>query len=82
MVTRATIEEQLSRFDLPGGGNLVSRDMIRALSVEGGTVRYVIEAPSPEIARQMEPLRAATERAIAALEVGVFGRVTDIRMVV
>ena len=68
MVTRATIEEQLSRFDLPGGGNLVSRDMIRALSVEGGTVRYVIEAPSPEIARQMEPLRAATERAIAALE--------------
>ena len=35
--------------------------------IEGGEVRFVIEAPSPDIARQMEPLRAAAERAVAEL---------------
>ncbi len=60
---RDDILKQLERLELPDGGNLVSRDMVRALSVEGGMARFVIEAPSPDIARQMEPLRAAAERA-------------------
>lgn len=64
---RAAIEAELERLELPGGGNLVSRDMVRALSVEGGVARFVIEAPSPEEARAMEPLRAAAERAVRAL---------------
>ena len=67
-VTRQDIEAQLARIELPGGGNLVARDMVRALAVEGRKVRFVIEAPSPAMARQMEPLRAATERAVLALE--------------
>ena len=66
-VTRPQIEQALARLALPDGGNLISRDMIRALTVEGGAVRFVIEAPSPEIARQMEPLRRAAEGVVASL---------------
>ena len=58
------IKARLAQLELPDGGTLVSRDMIRALSVDGTTVRFVIEAPSPEVAAQMEPLRAAAERAV------------------
>ena len=66
-VTRENIEQALRQLALPDGGNLIGRDMLRALSIEGGTVRFVIEAPSPEIARQMEPLRAAAERIVAGV---------------
>jgi ATP-binding protein involved in chromosome partitioning len=64
---KQTVREALARLVLPDGGDLVSRDMIRALSVENGVARFVIEAPSPEIARQMEPLRQAAERIVAEL---------------
>ncbi len=67
-LTEDTIRAELARLALPDGGNLVSRDMIRALSIERGNVRFVIEAPSPEIARQMEPLRAAAEKLVAGIE--------------
>ena len=67
-VTRSEIEAALGRLELPDGGNLISRDMVRALSVEGGEVRFVIEAPSPEIAQRMEPLRAAAERAALSVQ--------------
>ncbi|MAW08127.1 MAG: sodium:proton antiporter [Halobacteriovoraceae bacterium] len=61
------IRSALERLALPDGGTLVSRDMIRALSVEGGVVKFVIEAPSPEIAGQMEPLRRAAEAVVKEL---------------
>ncbi|SFT81980.1 Mrp/NBP35 family ATP-binding protein [Sedimentitalea nanhaiensis] len=67
-VTRTEIENSLSKLELPDGGTLVSRDMIRALTIEGRAVRFVIEAPTPEIARHMEPLRRAAEAAVAALD--------------
>ncbi|MEI4261693.1 Mrp/NBP35 family ATP-binding protein [Roseovarius sp. D0-M9] len=66
-VTRSEIEAQLDQIQLPDGGTLISRDWVRALSVEGGEVRFVIEAPSPDIARQIEGVRAAAERAVAAM---------------
>ncbi|MDF1709430.1 MAG: Mrp/NBP35 family ATP-binding protein [Paracoccaceae bacterium] len=66
-LTRDRIEQALRQLALPDGGDLVSRDMIRALTISGGTVRFVIEAPSPEVARQMEPLRAAAEAIVARL---------------
>jgi ATP-binding protein involved in chromosome partitioning len=62
---RHDIEEALARLVLPDGGDLISRNMIRALSIDAGQVRFVIEAPSPEIARQMEPLRRAAEAIVA-----------------
>ena len=67
-VTRSSIEAQLKSIKLPNGSDLVSQDMVRAMSIDGDQVRFVIEAPSPDVARQMEPLRAAAERAVAALD--------------
>jgi ATP-binding protein involved in chromosome partitioning len=58
----------LRNLKLPDGGDLVARDMIRAMRVEGGDVRFVIEAPNPDIARQMEPLRQAAEAVVKQIE--------------
>lgn len=66
-VTVDDIKTELKRLVLPDGGDLISRDMVRAIVVDGAKVRFVIEAPSPEIARQMEPLRAAAEKIVLAL---------------
>ncbi|MEM6481116.1 MAG: Mrp/NBP35 family ATP-binding protein [Pseudomonadota bacterium] len=57
------VRAELELLELPGGGNLLSRDLVRALSFDDGTIRFVLEAPNPDVARQMEPLRAAAERA-------------------
>ena len=45
----------------PGGGDLVSRDLIRALTVDGGPVRFVIEAATPDEARALAPAQAEAE---------------------
>ncbi|TFL19903.1 Mrp/NBP35 family ATP-binding protein [Jannaschia formosa] len=68
MATRDDILAALSRISLPVGGDLVSKDMVRAVTVAGDTASFVIEAPSAEIARQMEPIRAAAEAAVAQLD--------------
>ncbi len=70
--TRERILEALRRISLPDGKDLVSADLVRALSVESGAVRFVIEAPDPQMARQMEPLLQAAEAAVRALP-GVTG---------
>lgn len=67
-VEKAVILEGLSRLALPDGGDLVSRDMIRALTIDEGAVRFVIEAASPAIARQMEPLRRAAEDLVRKID--------------
>lgn len=66
-VSRELIMRALSGVALPGGGDLVSRDLIRALSVEGSAVRFVIEAESPEAARALGPVQAAAEAAVRAV---------------
>ena len=67
-IEREELDAVLARFALPDGGTLVSRDMIRAVTIEGGAVRFVIEAPSAAIAQQMEPLRQAVEAAVGQLD--------------
>ena len=63
---RDAINSALSRLELPDGGTLVSRDMIRALKIgDDGAVQFIIEAPSAEIATQMEPLRRAAEAIVS-----------------
>lgn len=66
-VDRGLIMRALSGVALPGGGDLVSRDLIRALAVEGGAVRFVIEAESPEAARALGPVQAAAEATVRAV---------------
>ncbi len=67
MSERSVILEALGRIGLPGGGTFVSRDLIRALSVEAGTVRFVIEAATAEEARALAPAQAQAEAALRAL---------------
>ncbi|MEX5727058.1 ATP-binding protein involved in chromosome partitioning [Rhodovulum iodosum] len=66
-LSRDAILAELDRITLSDGGTLVSRDMVRALSVDGGAVRFVIEADSPEAAARMGPVREAAEATVAAL---------------
>ncbi|MBF9047590.1 P-loop NTPase [Rhodobacterales bacterium LSUCC0031] len=65
--TRETILENLRGLTLPDGGDPVSRDMVRALKVEGGRVSFVLEAESPDMARKMEPVRLACEGLVRKL---------------
>ncbi len=62
--TVEAVKAALGRLALPDGGDPISADLIRALSVEDGVVRFVIEAPSAELAKVMEPFRAAAEAAV------------------
>lgn len=66
-VSTDEIRQVLSQLNLPGGGNPVTADLVRALTVKSGIVRFVIEAPSPEAARTLEPLRAEAEARVAEL---------------
>lgn len=68
MASRDDIMTVLARVAVPGGGSLVSRDLIRALAVDGGRVSFVIEAESPDMARTLAPAQAEAEAALSALD--------------
>ncbi len=65
--TQAQVLEALRAVALPDGGDLVGRDLVRALVVDEGMVRFVLEAETPEEARKLESVRAQAERAVMAL---------------
>lgn len=65
--TQGQVLEALRAVTLPDGGDLVGRDLVRALVVDEGMVRFVLEAETPEAARKLEPVRAQAERAVLAL---------------
>ena len=66
---RETVLAALRRVEAPGGGDLVSRDLVRALRVEEGSVSFVIEAPDADAALALTSARDAAEMAIRALGV-------------
>lgn len=66
-ISKQEIQSALSRIEMPDGGDLMSRDLIRAVQIDGTAVQFIIEAPSPELAARMEPIRAAAEAAVRAL---------------
>ena len=66
-LTRDTILDALRVLKLPDGEDVVAKDMIRALAVDNGTVRFVIEA-APEVAKHLEPLRAAAQQIVERME--------------
>ena len=57
----------LATVKLPSGENLISRDMVRALRIDGASVSFVIEAASAEEAQGLEPVRTAAENAVRAI---------------
>ena len=65
-VTRAEVEAVLDGVALPAGGSLGAAGIVRALVVEGGAVRFVIEV-DPSEAKAMEPVRALAEARVRAL---------------
>lgn len=67
-LTDTLVRNTLARIGLPDGGDIISRDMLRALHISEGAVRFVIEAPTPEAAARMEPVRQAAEAAVRALD--------------
>lgn len=67
-LNRDRIISVLSTIAMPDNGDLASRDMIRALTIDGGHVSFLIEAPSPDVAAKLEPQRRAAESAVAALD--------------
>ncbi|MFZ1469384.1 MAG: Mrp/NBP35 family ATP-binding protein [Paracoccaceae bacterium] len=70
-VTRETVLDVLGGVAAEGGGTLVSRDLIRALQIDdgaaGATIRFVIEAATPDDARALGPAQAQAEAALRAL---------------
>lgn len=66
-VDRDAVMRVLAGIAVPGGGDLASRDLIRALSVEGGVIRFVIEAATPDEARALGPAQAEAEARLRAL---------------
>jgi len=65
--TRDSVLDALRALTLPNGRDIVSLDMVRALTVEGGKVSFIIEADSPEAAKALTPVRAAAEQMLLKL---------------
>ncbi len=66
-VVKDDVLAALGRVALPGGGDLVSRDLIRALTIDGSAVRFVIEASTPDEARLLAPFQPQAEAAVRAI---------------
>ena len=65
--TRDEILGALSRLTLPDGQSIVARDMVRAVTIDGEKVSFVIEAADPGEAAGLEPVRRAAQDIVAAL---------------
>jgi ATP-binding protein involved in chromosome partitioning len=66
-ISRERVLEELAQITVPGGKNLISDDLVRALHVDSETIRFVIEAPDAVFARALAPVEAEAQRRLAAL---------------
>lgn len=57
-ITREAVLAEISDIALPGGGTLGEADLIRALVIDGGLVRFVLEVANAEAARALAPVEA------------------------
>jgi len=65
-VTREQVLEALGKVQDPSGGDIVGKGIVRALTVEDGAVRFVLEIDGSQ-AKAMEPVRAQAQAAVEAL---------------
>lgn len=66
-VSKESVLAALAGVKLPSGADLVSADKVRALGIDGGDVRFVLEGGSAEEASVLEGLRGRAEAAVAAV---------------
>jgi ATP-binding protein involved in chromosome partitioning len=66
MVTKEQVLEALRRVPGPDGGDIVGLGLVSDIVASDGKVLFSITVPA-ERARELEPLRAAAERAVRAL---------------
>ena len=68
-VTRDAVLDVLRGYALPGGsgGDIVSAGVVRALQVDGGAIRFVLEV-APQQAEAAEAIRARAETALKAMD--------------
>lgn len=66
-VTRDEVTRVLAGIAVPGGGDLVSRDLVRALVVDGSQIRFILEVADSATAQALAPAQAAAESALKAL---------------
>ncbi len=64
---RETVLKALRGVALPGGGDVVGADLVRALVIDEGSIRFVLEAETPEAARALEGVRQAAEQVLRRL---------------
>ena len=67
MVTKDEVLAAIARVELPGGGDFISRDLIRAVTIDADTVRFVIETATPDEARTLSPFQPPAEAAVRSL---------------
>jgi ATP-binding protein involved in chromosome partitioning len=66
-VTREAVLAALGKVPMPGTGqSLVEADVVRALTIDGERVRFLLEVAAAD-GPGLEPVRAAAEAAVAAL---------------
>jgi ATP-binding protein involved in chromosome partitioning len=65
-VDRKEILKVLSGLVMPDGRSITEADIVRALTIEGDRVRFVLEV-DPALGPKMEPLREAAEKAVALM---------------
>ncbi|MEM9852285.1 MAG: Mrp/NBP35 family ATP-binding protein, partial [Pseudomonadota bacterium] len=66
-ITRDEVLRALRVLKLPDGRDVVEADFVRALSIDGPKVRFVLEVP-PAHGPAMEPVRAAAEKIVVGLD--------------
>ncbi len=66
-VTKETVLEALKSVKFPSGGDLVSADKVRAIGIDSGAVRFVLEGATAQEASVLDGLKPQAEAAVAAL---------------
>ena len=62
-VSQDAVLRELRRVGLPDGGDIVSREYVRALNVERARVSFVLEVPA-DLGQALEPVRSAAEAVV------------------
>lgn len=66
-VTREVVLGEISGITLPDGRSLGEADLVRALTVDGGTVRFVLEVADAAAARAIAPVEEEVRRRLLEL---------------